>query len=139
MTILIPVTDQTPSSIRPLSSSEKIKTVFDFLSQPAKKVPAPEYCTNWKQRNKEYQTKLRKGDLRDISEIYRELKWIEQFKELSFCEKSLLQQTEMLLAEEIALVTKLAEEKTVEQLRSYFHPVLHNTAVGFSKDTINGA
>jgi RNA polymerase-interacting CarD/CdnL/TRCF family regulator len=42
---------------------------------------------------------------------------IAQKKELSFGEKSLLQQTEMLLAQEISIVKKAQEETTIEQLR----------------------
>ncbi len=121
MTILVPTSDNGQTGMRPLSSSEKINDLFEFLTLPAKKLHSVEGSSgNWKQRNKEYQSKLRTGDLKDICEIYRELKHIEKYKELSFCEKNLLHQTETLLAEEIALVKKLGEEKTVQHLRSLF-------------------
>lgn len=122
MTILIPTTGSSTIGVRPLSSSDSINDIFSFLAQSVKKIKSSEVIINWKQRNKEYQSKLRTGKLKDISEIYRELKHIEQYKELSFCEKSLLQQTESLLVEEIALVKKFGPEKAVEYLRSIFNP-----------------
>ncbi len=130
MTILVPTNNQVVGGMRPLSSNDKINDIFEFLAQPAKKIAPPELAsTNWKQRNKEYQRKFRSGNLKDISEIYRELKQIEQHKELSFCEKILLQQTESLLAQEIALVKKLGEEKAIERLRSFFN-TLHASSIG---------
>lgn len=94
--------------------------MFVLLSEPIKRSYSHELTTNWKQRNKEYQLKIHSGDIKKISEIYRELKNIERYKELSFCEKSLLDHTENLLAEEIALVKQLKEEKAAEELRSCF-------------------
>jgi CarD family transcriptional regulator len=117
MTILVPV--EASSIIRHLTEYERIDDIFKFLaSQPIKRRPHHlEMPINWKQRNKEYQSKLRTGNLMEISEIYRELKHIEHYKELSFCEKNLLTQTEMLLAEELALIKKIEEEEIVRFLR----------------------
>lgn len=117
-TILVPVSNQ--KVIRPLTSPDKLKDIFDFLARPARRTTMSDMPTNWKQRNKDYQSKLRTGNLMDISSIYRELKQIEKRKDLSFCEKNLLTQTEMLLAEELALVQSKQEEKVIEQLRSLF-------------------
>ena len=132
MTILVPISSHSQSGIRPLVSKEKINDLFEFLAQPEKKAVYHEGTLgNWKQRNKEYQTKLRTGDLKEISKIYRELKHIGRHKELSFCEKNLLLQTETLLAEEIALVKKFAEEKAIEHLRSFFNnlPLTNRTTM----------
>lgn len=121
MTILVPTNNTTHNRMRPLCSSDKINDIFTFLAQPAKKIPSLETVSaNWKQRKKEYDRKLLTGNLEDISAIYRELKFIEHYKELSFCEKILLQQTELLLAEEISYVKQFAEEKAIKQLRSFF-------------------
>jgi CarD family transcriptional regulator, regulator of rRNA transcription len=135
MTILVPTNNQAAGGMRPLSSKDKIDDVFEFLAKPAKKV-THEIVTNWKQRNKEYQRKFRSGNLKEISEIYRELKEIERNKELSFCEKSLLQETELLLAQEIALVKKLEEDKALEQLRSFFSTIYTNRTGSITQKTI---
>lgn len=121
MTILVPVTNIDSIGIRKLSSQERINNVFKILTEPTQRQPAhPEtLATNWNKRNKEYQCKIRSGDLRDICEIYRDLKRTEESKELTYGEKSLLSQTETLLVQEIALVKNVAEEKATQELRLY--------------------
>jgi CarD family transcriptional regulator len=116
--ILVPTNNQ--KALRALSSEHHVDDVFALLSQPSKTSYSTELTTNWKQRNTEYQLKIHSGDIKKISEIYKELKHIEKHKELSFCEKSLLLHTELLLVEEIALVKSMREENAVQQLRNCF-------------------
>lgn len=121
MTILVPTHNIAAIGIRSLSTSTKIDGIFKILAQPALRITSSELTTNWSKRNKEYQNKIRTGSLEEISQIYRDLKCIELHKELSFGEKSLLRQTETILAEEIALVKEFAEEKALEHIRSFFN------------------
>jgi CarD family transcriptional regulator len=119
VTILVPTTNALTVGIRALSSLQNIDDVFKIIAEPAPEAHPYEFnASNWNKRHKRYQLKLRKGSLKELSEIYRDLRFIETQKELSFGEKSLLHQTELLLAEEISLVKKLEQETTVEQLRS---------------------
>lgn len=121
MTILVPVSNAIMVGIRPLSSLENIDAVLKMLATiPASAMThagGETTMANWNRRNKEYQGKVRTGNLRDICEIYRDLKLIETTKGLSFGEKNLLVQTESLLAEEIAIVYNINEENATEQLR----------------------
>lgn len=61
--------------------------------------------------------------MKDLTEIYRDLRHISMHKELSFGEKNLLAQTEALLVEEIALVEQRLQERIIEQLRLLSAPV----------------
>ncbi len=116
MTILVPTKNSESVGLRALSTHEYIRGVFTMLTEPDLSIEfAP---ANWSKRNKEYQIKLKNGDLRELCSMYRELTIISTYKELSFGEKGLLQQIESLLVEEISLVEQLGEEKTIEQLRS---------------------
>jgi CarD family transcriptional regulator len=120
MQILVPINNAESIGIRRLCSSDRVNDIFTILSCPVKDTKNRLIVSNnWNKRNKEYQSKLRTGDLRDISQIYRDLKHLEQYKELSFGEKNLLQQTEGLLAQEIAIVTDIgSEEQAVQRIRS---------------------
>lgn len=130
MTVLVPTNNSSSVGIRSLSSTDKIDDIFKLLAQPDKKISNYELtASNWNKRNKEYQNKLRTGNLKDISEIYRDLKYIAQQKELSFGEKNLLNQTESLLAEEISIVKKVNEEQALEHLRALFAIVEKNRTV----------
>lgn len=117
MTILVPTDNASNVGIRRLSSIEKIHDIFEKLSQPAPAKNQETILSNWNKRNKEYQGKLRSGDIFEIGAIYRDLRHIEQYKELSFGEKNLLQQTEQLLAEEISIVNNVHVDHAIECLR----------------------
>ncbi len=121
MMILVPVDNTEMVGIRKLSSEENIDHIFKILS-------TPNDCTgiqltipsSWNKRSKKYQFKIKTGDIFEISKIYRDLNHISRRKELSFGERSLLMQTESLLAEEISLVRNEMEERAVELLRGAF-------------------
>jgi len=119
MTILVPMSSSIEVGLRELSSRESINNAFKMLSGPSE-VDCGNNTGNWNKRNKEYQCKLRSGDLFEICKIYRDLKYIASKKALSFGEKKLLSKTESLLAEEISIVDNTKEEKTIERLRSIF-------------------
>ncbi|MEX0849743.1 MAG: CarD family transcriptional regulator [Candidatus Dependentiae bacterium] len=133
MTILVPVKSLT--GIRRLSSVKKIDDVFNMLSQPTTKDIHELTASNWNKRNKDYQFRLRSGSLDEIGHVYRDLKFIATQKELSFGEKNLLHQTESLLAQEIAIVKQINEDKAIELLRSFF--TMHkNNVIMHSKQTV---
>jgi CarD family transcriptional regulator len=118
-TILVPVHHAEQVGLRSLSSQEHIQDALHVIAQPSKKVHHHELsASSWNKRNKQYQLKLRKGGLVELSEIYRDLRFIQTQKELSFGEKVLLQKTESLLAEEISLVQQRNEQATVAKIRS---------------------
>ncbi len=129
MMVLVPIEGACAVGLRPLSSHKTIQDVFSSLAEPARRLSNAEFsASNWNRRNKEYQTKLKAGDLRELSNMYRELYCIAVQKELSFGEKSLLSQIEALLVEEISLVEELNQEKTMEQLRTLCSTVAHERA-----------
>ncbi len=120
MTILVPTQNFSAVGIRRLSSPDAVDNIFKMLSEPID-TKSYETASNWNKRNKEYQSKLRTGKLDEICEIYRYLNRVSEHKELSFGEKNLLGQTESLLVEEISLVSDIAKDAAVEQLRTLIH------------------
>ena len=118
MTILVPVSQAESVGLRSLSSLEYIEEIFSLLSMVDKEKDQKKIQTvNWNRRNKLYQQKLKSGNLYDISMIYKDLKLLEQKKDLSFGEKQLLQVAEELLVEEMALVVQVKKDTMVNQLR----------------------
>ena len=121
MVILVPTNNSESIGLRALTSRDQVDTIFDFLAKPARRFKSHELTSsNWNRRCKDYQLKLMSGNLEDVSFIYRELKNLAKYKELSFGEKHMLNQTEVLLVQEIAAVKELAEEKAVSYIRSIF-------------------
>lgn len=121
MVILVPINNSSSIGLRALTSRDQVDTIFDFLAKPARQFKNHELTSsNWNRRCKDYQLKLMSGNLEDVSFIYRELKNLAKYKELSFGEKHMLNQTETLLVQEIAAVKNLAEERAVAYIRSIF-------------------
>lgn len=119
MTILVPISNIESIGLRSLSSTHDIHTIFNNLSKPERKLSPFEFsASSWNKRHKEYQLKLRRGTLEDLSAIYKDLRTIEAQKKLSFGEKTILQKTEGLLVEEITVVQNAETEKTVQKLRT---------------------
>lgn len=118
ITILVPVANVDQIGIRPLSTQDNVKDAFTFLAKPAKHIKnADAMQPNWNKRCKDYQERLRTGNLQEICAIYRDLQGIAGYKELSFGEKNLLQQTEELLAEEIAVIEGVQVENIAAKIR----------------------
>ncbi len=118
VTVLVPTNNAAIVGLRVLSNEKNIQDVFKALKEPARRIDYHEFAaSSWNKRNKGYQLKLRTGSLRELSEIYRDLRFIGTQKILSFGEKNLLVQTEALLVEEIAIVCNLGQEQAIERLR----------------------
>jgi len=128
MTILVPTENLESVGIRKVSSNETIEKAFKILAEPARLMPNMAYMNNWSKRNKEYQCKLRTGDLFEICAIYRDLNFLSTQKDLSFGEKGLLHKIESLLAEEISIVSSIKEDQAVAQLRAQCCIPKHSTA-----------
>jgi len=122
MTILVPESRLESVGIRRLSSKENIQEMIDLLNgKSCKKLGSCEAgVINWNKRNKDYQFKLRSGDIFKISALYKDLQKIGFDKELSFGERNLLSQIENLLVEEISVVCDLTKEQALLELRKPF-------------------
>lgn len=118
MTILVPVANAQGAGMRKLSSKKEIGDLFAFISTVVVADINDNGIANWNKRNKEYQVKIRTGDLIEIGEIYRDLNRSQLVKELSFGEKDLLQKTESFLVEEISLVNNQSPYEVEQYLRT---------------------
>jgi CarD family transcriptional regulator len=122
MTILVPVDTAETIGLRPLSTDEHINSIFHFLAEPQPPMVPDALIINWNKRNKEYKERLQTGDIAKISAIYRYLMHLGTQKDLSFGEKELLKQTELLLAEEIAEVRGIQEDVALLNMRKAVLP-----------------
>ncbi len=122
MTILIPETKLENVGIRSLCSNKDLQEIFVILNEYDLESILKYYqnIANWNRRYKEYQSKLRSGDLIEMAKIYRDLQIIAIKKELSFGERNLLTQIEILLSEEVATVRCLTPEQALVLLKEPF-------------------
>lgn len=138
MTILIPENRLESVGVRRLISKKQLQVVFADLMDIADCKSSDLSVGNWNKRNKEYQCKLRTGDIFQVSSIYKDLKIIGFEKELSFGERNLLVQIEEILVEEVgavlgvdydhALIMLEKPFKQYEQSHNFTHAAQQNNS-----------
>ncbi|MBD3231152.1 hypothetical protein GF322_00665 [Candidatus Dependentiae bacterium] len=137
MTILVPTHNMKNSGIRYPSDKKTINLVYnEIIKCPVKKFACFDFTpSGWNRRNKEYQLKIQRGKLIEIAQVYRDLMFVSQQKELSFGEKNLLQIAEDLLVQEIQFITNKDRDLIINELQEpikqyFFHQELglHNVS-----------
>lgn len=125
MTILVPKENFENIGIRCLSSLKQMEDIFGIFDFEYPEDWLQNICMiSWNRRSKEYQNKIRVGKLTDIATIYRDLKYIEIKKGLSFGEKTVLSQVEFLLCEELAILNNSPLELTIREVKIYIETLI---------------
>jgi len=113
--IMVPVKNADKVGLRSIISNADVKKIFKILkSSPEEGDP------NWNRRHTEYLDKIKTGSIEKASEVYRDLMFAKNEKELSFGEKKILDTTKKLLITEISFAKKIAENKAEEMLSDIF-------------------
>lgn len=116
-TIMVPVHNARTVGLRDLIHSERIPAIFSLLGEPLlNRPPLP----SWSRRQREYQDKIKTGDIFGVAEVLRELYVIRVGKELSYGEKKVMELARRLLVKEIALSEGLAEALVVARVEGVF-------------------
>jgi CarD family transcriptional regulator len=118
VTVLVPCDGINTVGIRRLNTIENLLEIFDVFCVPYADDWFFNICLiSWNRRNKDYQNRIRKGNLIDMAIIYRDLKYIERIKGLSFGEKSILSQVDFLVSEECAVIQERPLEVISKELQ----------------------
>lgn len=117
MTIMVPVGNATHVGMRQLIEEDRISSVFDVLGAS----PETGKIASWSRRQREYNDKLKTGDLLEVAEVLRELYIIRTAKELSYGEKKVLDQARRLLVTEVALAEGAKEDMVAARVEEIFH------------------
>ena len=117
MRIMVPVTNAGNVGLRRLIDEKRITGIFDALAEPGDSGK----IASWSRRQREYNDKLKTGNLLDVAEVLRDLYQISSAKELSYGEKKVLEQARKLLVTEVALAEGAKEDQVVQRLESIFH------------------
>ena len=117
MKIMVPVGNASNVGMRRLIDQKLITDVFDALSEPTDNGK----IASWSRRQREYNDKLKTGDLIEVAEVLRDLYQISSEKELSYGEKKVLEQARKLLVTEVALAEGAKEDQVVKRLENIFH------------------
>lgn len=117
MRIMVPTGNVSNVGMRRLIDQKHIINVFDTLAEPND----PGKIASWSRRQREYNDKLKTGDLLEVAEVLRDLYQISSAKELSYGEKKVLEQARKLLVTEVALAEGEKEDQVTKRLENIFH------------------
>ncbi len=109
MKVMVPIDNMEAHGIRYITSKDKIDDIYNILS--GKTSPM---CKNWSKRFRENETRIRKGDIFEISEIVKNLAAIDKEKKLSTGEKRMLENARQLLISELMLILNEPFERVEE-------------------------
>jgi CarD family transcriptional regulator len=116
MKIMIPITNADVVGMRCLIDKDRVASVYDILEEKKKS----QTVASWSRRQREYNEKIKSGDLFEVAQVLRELYLIKEEKELSYGEKKVLELARKLLVKEIALAEGAEEEQIAERVESIF-------------------
>ncbi|MGE4343195.1 MAG: CarD family transcriptional regulator [Geoalkalibacter sp.] len=117
MTIMVPVNNAEVVGLRCPIGMDEVNTIFGLLEEPQKGGPV----VSWSRRQREYNEKIKSGDLFEVAEVLRDLYQIRCDKELSYGEKKVLEQAQKLLIKELALAQNAEEALVHQRIEQIFH------------------
>ncbi|MDY0269522.1 CarD family transcriptional regulator [Trichloromonas sp.] len=117
MTIMVPVGNASQVGLRNLIHKDRIASIYDLLEE---KHGACGMIASWSRRQREYNEKIRSGDLFEVASVLRELYQLKENKELSYGEKKVLDLTRKLLVKELALADGSDENQVFERVEKIF-------------------
>lgn len=114
MTIMVPVTNVSQVGLRGLINKKQVASVYELLEGRPEEVAGA--LASWSRRQREYNEKIKSGDLLEVADVLRELYIIKEGKELSYGEKKVLELARKLLISEMALAEGKAEDKIAQRV-----------------------
>jgi CarD family transcriptional regulator len=117
MTIMIPVNNTATVGMRTLIAKDRIPSIYNILKN---KPDGDLNLASWSRRQRDYNEKIRSGDVFEVAEVLRELYLIREGKELSYGEKKVLELARKLVIKEIALADGKDEQQVADRVESFF-------------------
>lgn len=113
MRMLVPIDNIETSGIREITAREKLQEIYDILSGKTSSM-----CKNWSKRYRENETKLKNGNIYEISELVKNLTVADREKKLSTGEKRMLENAAQLLISELMLILDEPYNKVEEAVKN---------------------
>lgn len=110
-TIIVPIDNAEAVGIRPIISSIQCKKLIRKLSTDFEPI-----SSDWKSRSREFQEKLRSGDVFEAVDVLKKLTFLSYEKRLSFREQTLLEKAKFLIISEVTNADSSEEEVLSEEI-----------------------
>lgn len=104
--VMVPEGNLDLVGLRPLESKKKIDKILEILGDGD-----IDTYKDWKGRYKQNLDKMKTGQLREVSEVLKNLRLVSQRKSLSFREKKMYERAKYFIVSEVAQVKEIPERK----------------------------
>jgi len=111
VTVMVPTENANTVGLRPIVSKSKVSRVYNILGNKEKNNVRTNGNQSWNKRYREYADKLKSGDIYEVASVLREIKLLQNGKELSFGERRIMDSALGLLIKEISLSKNQKEDK----------------------------
>ena len=118
VTVMVPTDNANTVGLRPIVSKNKVPRVYNILGNKDKINPgATNGNQSWNKRYREYADKLKSGDIYEVASVLREIKILQNGKELSFGERRIMDSALGLLIKEISISKNQKEDKVETEIK----------------------
>jgi Transcriptional regulators, similar to M. xanthus CarD len=111
--ILVPKAKAETVGIRPVLNAVQCRDLLKYLAEDFENPPC-----DWKVRSREFISKFQTGDIFDVADILKKLKYLSQIKPLSFREQRMMEKAMFLIVSELALVCSQPECSIEEKVEA---------------------
>lgn len=118
MTIMVPTANAEQVGMRGLVDKAHVQKVYDVLQNTDAMAGS---ISSWSRRQREYNEKIKSGDLLEVAAVLRELYMIGNGKELSYGEKKVLELARRLVVKEVAFAEGVEEDQICSRVEGVFH------------------
>lgn len=117
VTVMVPTDNANTVGLRPIVSKSKVSRVYNILGNKEKNNVRTNGNQSWNKRYREYADKLKSGDIYEVASVLREIKLLQNGKELSFGERRIMDSALGLLIKEISISKKQKEDKVETEIK----------------------
>ena len=117
MTIMVPVANAEQVGLRTVIERDRVSSIYTMLEEKQDNGGA---VASWSRRQREYNEKIKSGDLLEVAQVLRELYLIKEGKDLSYGEKKVLDLARRLLVKELAFAEGRDEDQVAERVERIF-------------------
>jgi len=117
MTIMVPVANAQQVGLRTVIERDVVPTIYTMLKEKQENGGA---VASWSRRQREYNEKIKSGDLLEVAQVLRELYLIKEGKDLSYGEKKVLDLARRLLVKELAFAEGQEEDQVAQRVERIF-------------------
>ncbi len=121
MMIMVPTNNVRLVGLRAVINKEQVDKVFKVLRERVLNAGT----TTWNRRFREYMEKINTGSVFEVAAVLRDLYVLKGGKDLSFCERKLLDTAHGLLVNELAIAKNCGEADIERELAGIFPCLAH--------------